>query len=910
MRKYIASALFEEYGRPILAPKMITMDRWVKSHSQKTVIDTTRAMIELFKVQLESAETIEDHSFDEFMSWGKTLLADYNEIDRYMLDAKQIFRNLAEIKEIENWSFGREELTESQKRFMEFWDRLPGYYYALQKQLDKEGQCLSGKAYRDLAENIQLLFQEDEQHQYLFAGFNALSPSELSIIKQVDNYGRAHILVDADEFYYEKKTHEAGAFLRALSTGLADRKLDRIQQNLAKRELKVEMIDCVQNTGQVKVASTLLEEMTEEEVNETLLLLADESLITSLVRNLPSKIGKANITLGLPIRNTAIKTWVELLFSMQENKRRFKTNAIYFSDLQSIWNHPFVLAALDAEELELCQKAEADIIHRNRRFVNSSSLELGEQMRSIINLIEEVWSDNWSLACKNVRQLNQIIYKQLESTFDFEKAILQCFDEAMVEMENLVSEGLPEMSLNSFKLIFNQHWTQRSIAYHGNPLDGLQIMGMLETRGLDFKRIICLGMNEGNLPPTNPISTMIPMDLRRYHGLPTPREKQGIFAHHFYRLLHNCEEFYVTYSSASEAIGSNEPSRYLMQLEMELARANDDIKISKRVYTLNTPNEQVNKEIIKTPEVINRLDEVFASSTSASKLKKYLTCPLDFYFKYVMELGEADTVEEDVEHSTFGTFIHNTLEHLYTPFARFDADGNKCTPEPPAITSFDVEKMLKDYKLVLHKEFMKHFNNDEATFTTGKNLLSYKMAMELTERFLKSEIKFLSEQTQPVFIEALERKYETDIKLQIHGEEKTIKLYGIVDRIDSIGDKVRIIDYKSGQVKKDDVSLRAKDDSAEAIVESISKKKHVLQLMLYAFLYRENEDILAEPSIVSFISNKNVPFALNVNKHNTLSEITDKFPEFLEMILSDVYNTEVPFQHKSNGFISFCKYCE
>ena len=182
-------------------------------------------------------------------------------------------------------------------------------------------------------------------------------------------------------------------------------------------------------------------------------------------------------------------------------------------------------------------------------------------------------------------------------------------------------------------------------------------------------------MNEGQLPPTNPIQTMIPMDLRRFHGMPTPREKQGIFGHHFYRLLHKCESLTVTYCSADESIGSNEPSRYLMQLEMELARINENITIEKRMYALDTPKEQMIKEISKTPEIIGRLDQLFAASTSASMLKKYLTCPLDFYFRYVMDFGEADAVEEEIEHSTFGTFIHDTLEELYTPFARYNAEG-------------------------------------------------------------------------------------------------------------------------------------------------------------------------------------------------------------------------------------------
>ncbi|MBL4862403.1 MAG: PD-(D/E)XK nuclease family protein [Crocinitomicaceae bacterium] len=416
-------------------------------------------------------------------------------------------------------------------------------------------------------------------------------------------------------------------------------------------------------------------------------------------------------------------------------------------------------------------------------------------------------------------------------------------------------------------------------------------------------------MNEGNLPPTNPIQTMIPMDLRKYHGLPAPREKQGIFAHHFYRLLHHCEELHVTYCSADESIGSNEPSRYLMQLEMELSRINPNVSIQKKIYALDATKEQMLKEINKTPEIISRLDELFAASTSASMLKKYLTCPLDFYFRYVMDFGEADNVEEEIEHSTFGTFIHNTLEELYLPFARYSADGELQSPPPKNITSLDIEQMLKNYKVVLYNQFMKHFNSDKEAFMKGKNLLSYQMAMELTERFLKSEIKFLAQQSEPVFIEALEREYAAEIEIDVHGTPKKVKLRGFIDRIDSIGDRIRIVDYKSGKVNPSDVALRNSDQTAELIVESIANKKHVLQLMLYAFLYYTNEHKIAEPNIISFVSANNEPFSLDTKKQ-TLQEIIEAFPDYIARILEDIYEEDTSFQHQVKGQYSYCQYCE
>jgi len=927
-KKYLTSELFKVYKKPIMSPNITTMDKWVKSFSPEVVIDKTRALVLLFRLYTECKEHFlnEDKvaSFDEFLKWGNTLLADFNEIDRYLLDAKQVFRNLADIKEIENWSFNEEELaiqnkvlTKSQKRFMEFWDLLPGLYKRLNEELTKKETCYTGKAYRFLSNNIDVLFNEDKEHRFIFAGFNALSKAELTIIRQLDVMGRGEILINADEFYLKDPNHEAGSFLRTLSSFLDNKNLNFVENNLAKKSMDVELIECAQVTGQVKVACSILAESSEAEINETMLLLADESLISSILKNLPKSIGFANITLGLPVKNTALKTWAELIFSIQENKQRFKTNSVYHNDLKDFGNHPFLLAILDNKEKKLLIDVEKAIIRYNKIFINAENLEIGNKAKKLFSLLVEPWKDsngiwNWELAIGNIRKMNRIIYGSLEKEFAFEKAIVEGFDHSLIEFENLVTEGLPTMNLNSFEQLFGQHWGMKSIAYHGNPLKGLQIMGLLETRALDFKRIICVGMNEGQLPPTNPIQTLIPMDLRAYLELPTPREKQGLFAHHFYRLLHKCEHLTVTYTSAQESIGSNEPSRYLMQLEMELGRINTSINIKKRVYSLVGENDNTPQEVVKTPEIISRMDELFKRSTSASMLKTFITCPLDYYYKYVMDFGDTESVEEEIESSTFGTFIHDTLEELYLPFARY-RNGELVSPAPTNITSFDVQGMLKNYPPIIEKQFLKHFNNDRDAFMKGKNYLSFKMAMELTQRFLKAEIDFLSRQTELVFIESLEDQYSALIDVEVKGETKQVNLRGFIDRIDKVGDKIRIVDYKSGKVADTDVKFgvqfKGLDSEEEKIVHSIKGKKHLLQLIQYAFLYHQKNNVIAESSIISFISGNFVPFTLQA-KNFDIEDIIVNYPKYLGLVMEEMYDQEIPFTHMSKGQFSYCQYCQ
>lgn len=907
-KKYISASLFKRYGRPILAPEMITIDRWVKGLSDKTVVDKTRLLIKLFSIQQQDPSQL-DNSFDEFLTWGNLLLSDFDEIDRYMLDSKQVFKNLADIKEIENWSFGEDrELSPGQKRFMEFWEKIPIYYQKLNDLLDKEKVCYMGKAYRFVAENPDVVFKKNKEQIFLFAGFNALSKAEMDIMRQLHRLGRAHILINADEFYLNENNHEAGRFMRNLLSYLDVKTLPFVSNKLLKNEKSINIIECAQNTGQVKVASTLLEGLNSEELSETLLLLADESLINPVLKNLPKSIGKANITLGLPLKNTSIRTWVELLFSIQENKVRFNTSSIYCRDLQKLWNHPLFVGILNSEQSLKITEFQNDQIRRNKIFQNSSSVSLGEVQDNLLELMISSWNNDWTLAIDNIRKMNDLIFQNLKEKDLFEKAIVYEFDRSLIDFQNIVHEGLPQMNIRSFKHLFQLHWSSHSIAYHGNPMDGLQIMGLLETRLLDFKKIIVLGLNEGKMPPTNPIQTMIPMDLRKYHGLPTPRDKQGLFAHHFYRLLHSCEQMWVTFTSSKENIGSNEESRYLLQLELELSRQNPGIKIDRQFYSI--PDETGSNELLsieKNDEIFLRMDELHSRSVSASALKKYLECPLDYYYRYVLDFGEEESLEEEIESNTFGSFIHQVLEDLYRPFARRDNKGNPVVPQPRNITSFDIDDMLKKYEMMITKEFLKHFNNDRSSFDSGKNLLSYEMAKELTKRILLQEKEFLSKQTESVFIEYLEVNFEKSLELEIHGNKKQFNIKGTIDRIDSIGNKFRIIDYKSGKVEDDEV--RSTHTEIEGLVKSFGSKKHVLQLLFYAFLY-ENAvgQIPNEVGIVSLVRPSSGVFPLTLTKSDLQQAVKD-FPEALSQIFEEMYSKEIPFEHVPKQF-SYCKYCE
>jgi CRISPR/Cas system-associated exonuclease Cas4 (RecB family) len=911
-KQYVLRALFDKIGKAFFAPKIYTINNWINIHSNKVVLDKTRLLLNLYQVHLKYPKSKENlEKFDEFLNWGNILLSDFDEIERYLVDSKQLFKNLRDVKDIENWSFNSEELSENQKKYLEFWERLPFYYEELKLRLEKQGACFPGEVYKILSQNIDLIFKENKNSHFIFAGFNALSLSEMSIFKQIYNLGRAEIVFDSDAFYLNDFNHEAGQFIRKFQKYIGKSDIAEIQNNLLTETKNIELISCSQLTGQVKVVSTLLENKNQEELNETLVLLADETLILPLIQNIPKSVSKANITIGLPLKSSALSTWVDLIFNIQEGFIRYNRVSVYHKDLLTIWNHPFVHEILNDEERKILYAKEKEIRKKNIIFQSSNKIKVSKKLDLILELLYTPWKNSWEIALKNIRLLNLSLFSefQLKEENILEKAIIQRFDEVLIDFQNCVSEGFPEMSLRSFKMLFQQEWTKESVAYYGNPIDGLQIMGLLETRLLDFKNIIVLGLNEGKMPPTNPIQTLIPMDLRRFFELPLPRDKQGLFAHHFYRLLHKCENLTISYHNGAEGIGFSEKSRYITQLELELIKANPSIKLVKKDYTLIQEKSASSKQksIVKTPELILKIDELLATRTSVSMIKNYFECPLDFYYKYLLKFGEEEKVEEEMESNSLGTIIHGVLEDLYQDFNIDKKDKNVKN-----LMEKDIDLMLLVFRKKLHEAFKKHFNGDEDSFMKGKNFLSYSMAIELCEQFLKSEKKFLKENPNALlYIKGLEQSLETEIEITVFEQIKKIKLKGFIDRIDLLDGNIRIIDYKTGKVtlkEVDDEKPRFSQDELEFLVESCKKTKHFFQLMTYIYLYYQNHKIIAkESAIISFVNFRNNPFVL---KARTISneKLIEYYPLVLQKILEEIYDINTNFEHKTKAF-SYCNYC-
>lgn len=901
-KKYIYESLAKAYNKPIFLPTVLTIEEFTGSWNTLSILDKTRQLFLLYKIVTTQAD-FGGLSFEEFLTWGPMVIDDFEEMNRHLLDCDKVFKNLISIKELESWNLedGRE-LSESQQKFMAFWDILPDVYKSFEEALQKNNLTTPGSVLRDLA--IHVTERIPLGKKYYFLGFNALTPGELIIIKALIQRGQADFWMDADRFYLDNPVHEAGAFLRKNIHFLSLEDPKFIGDKLTKAPIKIEVVACSQVTGQVKLAASNLSLKSKEELESTLVLLADESLIVPLMKNIPATVGKANITIGLPLKQTSIKTFVDILFSIQENKQRFKTEAAYFKDLTLFFQHPLIAIGLEAETLNKITQWERKTTRQNKVFQNVGRFDFHPTINELLQIAFTKW-ESFELGIQLIQKLTERLINKFHADHEFEKQQLLVFQEGLVSFSVLAEEGLPKMGLKTFKLFFNQHWAKKSIAFHGNPTKGLQIMGLLESRLLDFKELVVLGLNEGMLPPTNLLDSIIPMDLRRSLGMPTVREKQGLFAHHFYRLLHTAEKVTITYAIANETLGSSEPSRYLTQLEMELSRFNPNIEFTKKFYNTAFPqsNSFNSAIVLKRPQIHLLLDNYFSKNVSASAINKYLTCPLDFYYRYLAEFGEEDAVEEELESNSIGKFIHDTLEILYSPWAEIDKEGQIVKPPPPPLSEALLREMLTRAPGILKEQFLIFLAQEEKLIESGKNWLALSVAEQLVENLLLNDISYIASLSEPVFIHRVEAGLKAPMEILLDGEPFSFNWIGYVDRIDRVGNDYRLVDYKSGAVKPEHVTYLQKPE----VVDSFKSCKHALQLAVYAFLFKYNYSFLPSSIGIYAIQKRTEAYhPLGLDKI-TQEEMLGDFHSLMEHLITEIFNLDLPFTH--NPEAKYCGYC-
>lgn len=887
IRKYIANNV----NQPVFSPTILTIDEWVKSNTEKNVIGGTELVFLFYKVYKEQ-EKQNAESFEKFLNWARILLKDFDEIDRYLIESHEIFRDLRNIKELEEWDLDREyfkNIGKYEEKFLGFWDKIDSFYKSFQAYLGTHNLIYSGKAYKDFAYSLDT----DNFHFYHFIGFNALSNSEQLMIQKLVRAGKAQIYFDMDQSFFMNQAHEAGQFFRKLNLKWPEFKIHEQAQNFIKNKgRRIEVVATADQVAQVNLASEQLRKLHQKnELNETAVVLADENLIDPFLRSIPKSIEYVNITMGLPIRRTSLKNLTDLVFSFQEHALKFGDKTIYHKDLSQLFKMPIFKKALSKEDVQLTNKIRNDIFKNNKRFISIDSIK---------ESLPKILSNNLALFQKwdysNLQFLDAYIgivtsLHENDSLSDLEKETTLLLLDILKKLKLFLKEHSDiEISYSVFKRMFLDELNLNTIDFLGNPIEGLQVMGILETRLLDFKNIIFIGLNEGVLPAGNYSDSIIPVDLKRHHQLPSKADKDAIFAHHFYRLTLRTEFIFATYYTVADMQSSGEKSRYLKQIELEYPELNP--KNEFQIYTYKPKDSGVvygENYIAKGPNYESRLDQLFERGLSPTAMNAYLSCEMDFYYRYIFSFKEEDKVEEDIESSTFGSIVHEVLEELYRP-----------------IIGKVVEiSYLQNAKKSIETETRKAFNKEfgENGYKHGTNHLAYKVVMDYVSRFIQFEIRFLKDNPGKVIrILELEKSLEKEFKWMINGKEKRIRFQGKADRIDELDGVVRIIDYKTGLCTNDKVQVR--DDDTDAMFRN-DGKKFMVQLMLYEMMYESDKK--TEAGIISFRNLKDGFMNIRLKKKDK-DQFMNDFLSSLENKVVELYDLNRTMSHNTSA--RYCNYCE
>ncbi|WP_047787922.1 PD-(D/E)XK nuclease family protein [Tenacibaculum mesophilum] len=862
-------------------PEIINIGDFVEEISEMKKVDSVQLLFHFYTIYKKQEEAPD--SFDVFSSWAFTVLQDFNEIDQHLINTREIFVYLRDIHRLRKWSVkGEFQETELMKDHFAFMEKLNKYYDAFYQFLVENNIGYQGVLYRESTKKVTDFIHRNQQKKYFFIGFNALNAAEELLFEQFLLNGKAEAYWDIDKTFYESQ-HQAGSFLRKYKTRwkyYQQHPIQTIKEYFSEKK-HIEVIGASKNITQIKYAGEILAKL--PNYNNTALVLADETLLPITLNSLPVTVNAVNITMGYPLKDVPTTSLVFAIFHLfinQEKLEKKKENLFYHKDVIRLVKDTTIYRLLQIDEqTNIADTLSEAIAKENNTFVGQEEVVtfLSVVSEEIKKTITTIFNPLVSIS-EFLNRIIELINLLKENTNELEKEYLFRFYTAFTQLQNLHNEFGYVQDLKTLHQFFRQLIQSESLSFQGEPLQGLQLMGVLETRVLDFENVIITSVNEGVLPANQQQNTFIPFDVKIEFGLPTYREKDALFSYHFFRLLQRAKNIYILYNTEHDVFGSGEKSRFVTQLEM----MRDDITekiVSPKVVT--SPVQL--KEIQKDEKVLERLQELAQKGISPSTLTNYLYNPIAFYKQKILKINELDDVEETVAANTMGTVVHDALEELYKPFeGRFLQVG-------------DVENMQKKTKKLVSLYFSKHFKNGD--LTTGKNRLIFEVANRFVENFLLKEKQLLKDENNQLKIIATEQELSSEI--MVEGINFPIKIKGIVDRIDELNGVTRIIDYKTGMV--DSTNLKVLDFE---VIRDLKYHK-AIQVMLYAFLYTQHTQFNFEKRLTAgIISFKNLKsgflqmnFSSNYRKpDNAITE--ERLEEFIAEIknlLTELYDPTINF---------------
>lgn len=859
-------------------PEIFSLEDFVKELSELNILDNIDLVFKLYHTH-QQIEGKQSETFEDFLSWANTLLQDFNEVDRYLVSAEELYSFLSEAKALESWNLGERELSEFQKNYLRFWRKLGEYYQHYRKQLIEEKSAYQGLAFRQLAEDLRANKIEVQQEKQLyFAGFNALTLAEESIIHHFVKNHHAQLLWDADEYYLNDNNQEAGSFLRAHKK--KQKTFEWTFSDLLESEKEINIYSISGDIAQAKLMGELVQQKNSKtSLEDTAIVLGDENLLMPVLESLPPNIDRINVTMGYALSNSIFFHFFESIIDLHFKKENSKGGGFYFKDVIRLLEQPaiqYIHKGIASQAKKLVEKIKVE------RIIYLSTVELAE-FESYLGL------PIFNLPQNTPNSLNKLFIKLCEQIKTHQKGELSAveseflfgFFQAFNRIDSLCEQYAALNTFDSLLQLYRQILATDSVAFVGEPLGGLQLMGVLESRTLDFSQVILSSLNEGILPAGKSQNSFIPFDIKKKFGLPSYREKDAIFAYHFYRLLQRAERIDLIYNSKVDQLKGGERSRFIDQLVYEMPKKNPKIKINQ--IHLAPPLESDNKEsleIKKSEEHLAAIKAHLSKGLSPSALNSFLLCPLNYYYRYILGMREEQIIEEKIENNTFGTVIHDSLEALYTPFVGKTLDAKS------------IEEINSEIDTVVKKQYYHHLN-------LSPDSGSHRLAFEVAKKLVKNTVEIDStavEKGKKIQIVALEQQVEWETEIKLNEKVKqNLLLNGKIDRVDRLNGQLRIIDYKSGNV--DYGNLSYKDMSSL----SGGNKSIALQMLIYQFIYENKFSESANAGVISMRNTKAGFIGLKRNED-------DDAEALLKIVIAQMLDTEASFIHNEKS--NYCAFCE
>lgn len=913
--------LAQESDSPIWSPAYVSISELFRSLSPWEVGDPVKLVCELYKIfrrETQSTETL-----DDFYFWGEMLISDFDDADKNKVDTDKLFSNLQDLRNIMDdytfiddeqeeairqffQNFSIERRTALKERFISLWDVLGNIYKGFRESLASQNIAYEGMMYRHVIEHLDV--DKLPYEKYVFVGFNVLNKVEHTLFTQLKDAGKAVFYWDYDEFYMKENrqavTHEAGEFIRRNLRDFPSPLSGELFKNLSKPKEVHYIASSTENAQARYLPQWIRNNLTTPE-KETAVVLCNEALLQPVLHSLPAEVKHVNITMGFPLSQTPVYSFLIALLELHTHGFNFKSGRYTFQSVVTLLKHPYTRQLTGQAEL-----LEKELTRNNRFYPLPGELGKDEFLTRLFTPL----SGNLNLCIRLSETLQQVagIYQANTSGTEDTDAFNQLYRESLFKayttinrFRTLIEEDELTVQSETFRRLLVKVLSATNIPFHGEPAIGMQVMGVLETRNLDFRHLVLLSVNEGQLPKSGGDSSFIPYNLRKAFGMTTIEHKIAVYAYYFYRLLQRAERITLMYNTSSDGLNRGEWSRFMLQFLIEWPHP-----ITRQFLEAGqSPQGTSPITIEKTPDVMRRMQSLFdvranpKAKFSPSALNYYLDCPLKFYYRYVAGLSAPDEVSAEIDSATFGSIFHYAAEHIYKDLTTHGKVINKEALE----TLLRNEVKLQDYVDTAFKKLFFNVPQNEKPEYNGVQLINSAVIARYLKQLLQNDLRYA-----PFTFIASEMEVDEPIDIQTPKGVIKSRIGGIIDRMDSKDGTLRIVDYKTGG-----------DADTPPHVESLfipdkKRSNYVFQTFLYAaIMCRKQPTMKIAPALLYIhrAATETYSPVIQMGEPRKPKEAVEDFSKYekeyrerLQGLLEEIFNPEKSFTQTE--IIEKCTYCD